>query len=230
MKNVYIYGLSDTISGQLRYIGKTLNVYRRLQRHINERHIHDSHKDRWIRNVIDCGGKIEIFIIDIVNEKTWVFWEQHYIAYFKFLGVKLTNGTNGGDEPPSTKGRKHSEYSKTKMSNSKKGKPIPWLNNVNPKTKEHLEKISNSLKGRKSPNKGKKFSEEFRNKLSNASTSKIKVVQLDQNNNVIKIWNSINEAQKTLQIRHISEVCNNKRYHKTSGGFFWKYYKENEEQ
>jgi len=160
MKKVYIYGLIDPSTNQLRYVGKTVDINRRYRRHINERFIHDSHKDRWIRKLIDNNLKPEIIILDIVSEVDWKFWEIHYISYFKHIGCNLTNGTNGGDQPPSTKGRRHLIESRIKMSNSKKGKPIPWLNGRK-RSEEHKKKLSESLKGRSSPNKGKKFNEEW---------------------------------------------------------------------
>ena len=52
------------------------------------------------------------------------------------------------------------------MSESKKGKPIPWLNNDKKRTEKHRKNLSKSLKGRTSPNKGKTFSDEYKLKLS----------------------------------------------------------------
>jgi group I intron endonuclease len=244
---VYIYGLIDPRTKELRYIGKSVDPRIRLRKHISERFQHDSYKDRWVRKLIDSESKPILFIIDIVEKSEWVFWEKFYISYFRGLGTRLTNSTNGGDQPPSTKGRKHTKKSREKMSKSKKGKPIPWLNNGEERTKKHRENLSKSLKGRVSNNKGKKFSKEYRKKLSKAhiglqsgekhpmygkhhseeSKKKIskaltlKVIQLSLNNEVIKIWDSIKEAQETLRIGHISTVCKGKR--KTSGGFKWKY-------
>ena len=220
---VFIYGLIEKNNNTLRYIGKTTDIKRRIRRHINERFLHDSHKDRWIRKMINDNDELDIIIIDIVDQTECQYWEKFYISYYKFIGCKLTNGTNGGDQPPSTKGRKHTEESKLKMSNTKKGKPIPWLNDGKERTEEHKKNLSKSLKGRISPNKNKKFDEERRKKLSESSTCKRKVKQIDLNDNVIKIWDSISEAQKTLQIRHISEVCRNVRNQKTAGGFKWEY-------
>ncbi len=220
---VFIYGLVQKNTNELRYVGKTTDINRRLKRHINERFLHDSYKDRWIRKLIDNNDEIEIIIIDLVEQTEWQYWEKFYINYYKFIGCNLTNGTNGGDQPPSTKGRKHTEESKLKMSNTKKGKPIPWLNNGKERSEKHRENLSKSLKGRQSPNKNKKFDEKRCKKLSEASTSKKKVKQIDLNGNLIKIWDSISEAQKSLQIRHISEVCRNVRNQKTAGGFKWEY-------
>jgi group I intron endonuclease len=221
--NVYIYGLVEPKTNTLRYVGKTTDLDRRLRRHINERFNNNSYKDRWIRKLIDNNEKPEIVLIDFVNNNDWQYWEKFYISYYKFIGCKLTNGTKGGDEPPSTKGRKHTEESKRKMSETKKGKSIPWLNNGKERSVTHKKNLSKSLKGRVSPNKGKKFDDNLKKKLSDASTTKKKVKQLDLNGNLIKIWDSINLAQNTLQIRHISEVCRKVKNHKTSGGFIWEY-------
>ena len=50
-----------------------------------------------------------------------------------------------------------------------------------------------------------------------------KVIQYDLYGNKLKIWNSINEAAKALNISatHISEVCRNLR--KTANKFYWQY-------
>lgn len=221
---VFIYGLVEKNTNKLRYIGKTTDPKRRIRRHINERFMHNTYKDRWIRKLIDCGEEPELILIDTVCKTEWQYWEKFYISYYKFIGCLLTNGTEGGDQPPSTKGRKHTEESKLKMSITKKGKPIPWLNNGSERSGQHRQNLSNSLKGRVSPNKNKKFNDEYKKKLSEASTTKKKVKQLDLNGNLIKIWDSIANAQKTLQIRHISEVCRNVNNNKTSGGYKWEYF------
>lgn len=56
-------------------------------------------------------------------------------------------------------------------------------------------------------------------------TSK-KVMQLDFNNNIIKIWNSISEAERKLGISnsHISSCCRHKKGFKSAGGYHWEYY------
>lgn len=223
MELVYIYGLVENKKNILKYVGKTTDIKRRIRRHITERFLHDSHKDRWIKKLINNNETIDIIILDEVPKSDWQYWEKFYISYYKYIGCELTNSTNGGDQPPSTKGRKHTEESKLKMSKTKKGKPIPWLNNGKERTEEHKKNLSKSLKGRQSPNKNKKFDEERCKKLSEASTSKKMVKQMDLQGNTIKIWDSISMAQKTLQIRHISEVCRNLKYHKTSGGYKWEY-------
>jgi len=53
--------------------------------------------------------------------------------------------------------------------------------------------------------------------------SKKKVGQYDKKDNLIKVWDSINEASHELGIQnsHITAVCKGRR--KTTGGFVWKY-------
>lgn len=56
----------------------------------------------------------------------------------------------------------------------------------------------------------------------NANAMAIKVLQIDKNTNeIIKEWNSMKEAEDTLNIKtHINEVISGKR--KSAGGFLWR--------
>jgi group I intron endonuclease len=174
-REVFIYGLIDPRTNQLRYIGKSINPKLRLRKHISERNLHDSYKDRWLRKLHENNLKPELIIIDLVTIDDWKYWEIFYILYFKSIGCILTNATNGGDEPPSTKGRKHTEEAKIKMSKTKKGKSIPWLNSK-PRTEKHKENLGKAHKGKLSNKKGKTYEEiygdeiafELREKLSNS--------------------------------------------------------------
>ena len=239
MDKVFIYGLIDPVTNQLRYVGKSVNPKSRFRKHIQESKNKQTYKDRWINSILN-GYKPELIIIDEVDLCNWEFWEKHYISYFKSIGCKLTNTTDGGDNPPNHKGRKRtkeeiekisksnlgkkrSEETKIKISQSKKGKKIPHLNNGKERSLSHRNNLSLSLKGRMSPNKGKEFSKEHKEKLSKSSTSKKSVIQMNLNNEIIKIWNSIADAQKELKIRHISDCCSNNGTYKTAGGYKWKY-------
>jgi hypothetical protein len=79
------------------------------------------------------------------------------------------------------------------------------------------------LKGKVSPNKNKKLNDEYKKNYQKPQQLK-KVKQMDLNGNLIKIWDLIANAQKTLQIRHISEVCRNVNNNKTSSGYKWEYF------
>lgn len=61
-----------------------------------------------------------------------------------------------------------------------------------------------------------------RNKYVSKKLSK-SIIQKDLNNNIIKIWDSISDVGKELEIStsHISSCCNKKRH--TTGGFRWEF-------
>lgn len=55
-----------------------------------------------------------------------------------------------------------------------------------------------------------------------------KVVQLDKNYNLIKIWECMSDAHRTLglSVSNISKCCINKKF--TTGNSYWRYYEEYE--
>jgi hypothetical protein len=102
------------------------------------------------------------------------------------------------------------------------------------KRKEVREKISKTLLGesnwirgkigKNAPMYGYKHTDESKQKIRDAALkllNKKQVNQYDLNNNFIKSWDSITQAEKTLNIHHISSVCSGKRNY--AGGFIWKY-------
>lgn len=239
MKIIYIYGLIDNVKNELKYVGKSINPQSRYRKHLQDSKQKISYKDKWISSLLNNNNKPELIIIDEVEENNWEYWEKYYISYFKFIGCKLTNILEGGENPPNHTGRKRTkeEIERISKSNlgkkrsletrknislSKKGKPIPHLNNGKKRSLSHRKKLSLSAMGRISPNKGKKYSDEYKKKLSRAhSHQKKEVIQMDLNNNIIKIWNSIADAKKAIKNNHISECCLGKI--KTAGGYKWKY-------
>jgi GIY-YIG catalytic domain len=95
---VYIYGLIDPITNQLRYVGKTIQKpYMRLSSHCCKTRTKGNHTECWIKSLIAKGYKPEMIIIDEADSDNWVFWEQFYISHYKSIGCNLTNFTEGGD-------------------------------------------------------------------------------------------------------------------------------------
>ena len=66
-------------------------------------------------------------------------------------------------------------------------------------------------------NKGKKMSTDYIQK----NYPKKKVNQYSLNNDFIKCWGSISQAEKELGITHISNCCRGKR--KSAGNYIWRY-------
>ena len=96
MRKVYIYGLVDKSKNELKYIGKSINPQSRYRKHLQDSNKKISYKDKWIYSLLENKNKPELLIIDEVNEDNWVFWEKHYISYYKSIGCKLTNISEGG--------------------------------------------------------------------------------------------------------------------------------------
>ena len=92
---------------------------------------------------------------------------------------------------------------------------------------ERRKKNSESHKGKTPWNKGKTSPPETRAKLSESHRGEKNhnaraVYQIDKTTGkIIKKWNCIKDAETSLKCRHIVACC--KGYHKTAGGYVWKY-------
>lgn len=148
---IYIYTLSDPISNEIRYVGKTINIEKRFYKHITENR-NNTYKEQWINGLKSKGFVPKIEILDIVDDGDWIFWEIWWISILKSWNIKLTNISVGGEGSPlsnetknkirlskiGTKGRlgtKNTEESRLRMSIARKGKK---------QTKEHVENRSKS--------------------------------------------------------------------------------------
>lgn len=98
MKETFIYALSCPLTSNVRYIGKTNNLNKRLSSHLCKSNLKKTtHKNNWINSLLNKNMKPIISILDIVPIDEWEFWEKFWIELFKTWGIKLTNSTNGGD-------------------------------------------------------------------------------------------------------------------------------------
>lgn len=129
-------------------------------------------------------------------------------------------------------GKKHSEETKKKMSNSAMGRKMSEgakeKLRINSKGNKHGLGYKHTEEARKAiSEKGKlwKRSKELGEKI---SLSKYKpIIQLDLEGNVIREWEAIKIASEELKISRtgISSCCNNKHGRKSTGGFKWKFKK-----
>lgn len=160
-----IYGLADPRDGMLRYVGWSSNGVERAKAR------HSAHCRNWEKVLETNGLKKQIVILqefpgltDNEANETMGRLETGWISYFKKLGFKLTNVTSGGE---GTVGRKLSEASRRKLSESRKGSGNPmygkkpysagkrgWMTGVT---------------GKDHPMHGYKHSEENRKKMSEAA-------------------------------------------------------------
>lgn len=180
------------------YIGKTYNLKVRLQNHIR-----DSKKSNPVvlgKAILKHGFenfKIEK-IEDNLDEKTAFLLEISWIQLLKITGHSLYNMTNGGE---GMSGKKMSEETKKKISESNKGKII---------SNESKLLMSLSKQGKNHHSFGKQRSEDTKRKISLSNIGKkTKMITDDQINNLKKmilnrenfniISKKLNLSSKTLR-------------------------------
>lgn len=152
---VNIYTLSDPITGEIRYVGKTVSMLNeRLSSHIYNTKRNNTRNTAWIKSLLKNGNKPVIELIETISDENWQFWEQHYISLFRSYGFNLNNHTLGGDLDNT--GKKWSPELREKHRLSRLNNPnYKWKKG--PMSQETKDKISLSMNGRPSGNKGKTF-------------------------------------------------------------------------
>jgi len=222
---VFIYGLIDPRTKEVRYVGKTEDLDKRLLRHIRENvDAPKTHKECWIRQLRNNGLVPEMKILATANKRTWIKIEKEYITRFNKRG-RLTNLTKGGENPPVHRGPRSVDWNLA-ISKALKGHSVSQI------TRDKL-----SVNGKKNPVnfwKGKKFSKLHSSRISKAKKgipmkeeTKLKiskpVVQLTRKEEFIREWSSAVAAGRGLSISkgNINSCLKGKR--KTAGNYIWKY-------
>lgn len=151
-RKIWIYGLIDPRNNEVKYVGKTFRLERRFKDHLNEKG--NTLKTAWIKKLKKLNLIPELFILDETNIEKCDDLEIYWICQMKTWGFSLKNMTNGGNGSygikPWNKGLKgvfhHTDESKNKMSEKRKGLKI-WLGKNH--TEESKQKMSEQRKGKK---------------------------------------------------------------------------------
>lgn len=136
-----IYLLIDPRTGECRYVGKSERGVRRAREHMQPAFLQrPQHCACWLRSLSAEGLRPEIEVVEsgVVDiDDAEMFW----IGYFRSLGCRLTNHTNGGG---GTSGYRKTVSAETrqKMSDAHKGKKF---------SAEHLANLSIAIKKRFTP-------------------------------------------------------------------------------
>ncbi len=131
--SIFVYGLADPVTGDIRYIGKSIRPNERLMNHCND---HAScHRTHWIQSLITKGQRPQLVILqELPDGANWQAIERQWIAKARSAGWALTNGTDGGDgvvnlcDEAKAKmlktwtGRKHKPESIAKMAAASRGR------------------------------------------------------------------------------------------------------------
>jgi len=135
MSGVYIYALCDPESNEIRYVGKAVDLRKRLALHVCERT--GTHKCKWVAKLAKRGLRPEIKELEFIPDAGDTGWQEKEIAWINRLrdfGCNLCNLLTGG-----IAGMSHSQETKNKISKSLKGKKF---------TEAHKEKIRQATIGR----------------------------------------------------------------------------------
>jgi hypothetical protein len=126
---IFIYTISDPVSGLVRYIGKTKNPHVRFRKHKTQNN--RTHICQWIKGLKTKGLPPIFEIIDECPSDNWDAKERHYIKLYRAVGAKLLNTMPGGEGGPTMLGRKLTEEQRKKIGDSKRGRPRPDMKGVN---------------------------------------------------------------------------------------------------
>jgi hypothetical protein len=127
MRIIVIYGLHDPRNDELRYIGKTARdrMMRRLWEHRSEAAMKENNpRNRWLRSLLRLGISPEMRVIEETTEAAWQECERRWISYFRQIGARLTNTTEGGEGGATCKGRKWTEERRKHISEMFKGHAV----------------------------------------------------------------------------------------------------------
>ena len=213
----FLYNLIDPITNEIKYVGYTKNPKRRIWEHIRDaKKGIKTYKCEWIRSLLD---KQNIPIMEVISEyenhNEIVYEEMKLIQEFRKIGYKLTNLTEGGDGQKGGKlkkshpfftyntGRRMSDESKLKLSESRKGIIF---------TEEHKIKLSNSKIGKKRSDSSKL----------KQSISRSNMIEVVCPNGETIIFNSVIDAVKFTGVNsnQIKKLINENR--KSRKGFLFK--------
>lgn len=96
---VRIYALSDPITGEVRYIGKTVkHIETRLSEHLSKSIKNPTnYKDSWVISLNNKGLKPLISVVEMCEKDCWEEREKYWIDYYRKIS-RLTNISDGGGE------------------------------------------------------------------------------------------------------------------------------------
>lgn len=223
------------------YIGQSWDVVHRKNHYSSslakgQKHLHNSLKKHGWDN-----HKFEI-VHELPNDVTQEVLDNYEILcinQYKECGFEMMNIREGG-----SKG-KHNSSTKQLISQNTKGIPRPTLLNriITKKTRDRIGKANSKPKPEgfgkliSLSNIGRKLTEEQKQKLRKPHNVKIptlqkgipklklckKIGKLDNNNQLIKMYNSVSEAalENNTSIGNISTVLKGKT--KTTAGYKWLY-------
>lgn len=210
-----VYKIINIINGKF-YIGSSENLERRRREHFRELKS-NRHANKKLQHSYNKYGKdnFKFEIIEYVKDVDSLFnieqkWLDELRPYDKCVGYNIATNTTSG-----MKGRKHSEETKRKFSEMRKGEKNCNFGKKMPR--EAVEKMRIKNSGENSVWYGRKHTPEELKNMSLGSKNKRPIICIETG----KIFDKISDACKdnNLDVSDILKVCNGTR--KSSGGYHW---------
>ena len=214
-----IYKITNFINNKS-YIGSGSSkngVQKRLVHH-KYTLISNTHCNKFLQRAFNKYG-IENFTIELLEATNKLNTLEKEQYYFDTLKPEYNILEVAG----SPKGKKHSMETKKKMSekrqlfydtNPDKRKEMSFIKKGTVFTKEHREAMSKAKIGKALNSKCY---------INSSKTNRVPILQLSKENILIKEWDSITEACKSLGIKNQNVNAVLKGINKTCGNFKWKY-------
>ena len=174
-----VYALIDPRTNELRYIGKSkADSLRRAKSHTSKKSLKlRDHCHSWLRSLVSAGFRPDVEVLErgIASMEDLSEAERFWIAYFRFIGSRLTNMTDGGEGGSGSKSLETRRLIGEKNRIALRGN-VPWNKGktdcFSPETIERWKKArrgrkqsqetrnkrANKLRGRKNPTAGPKIS------------------------------------------------------------------------
>ena len=177
MKIQGIYKIVNCINNKV-YIGQSIDIYKRFRNHkynLQKNILHPLYNSFRKYGIVNFEFIIIEEVISIQNlDNREQYWLDHYKSYDKEHGYNLRSKAESNKGYKHTKGKKHSEETKAKISSSTKKRHAEdpeYTNKIINSNKNRIvsdetkRKISLANKGKPARNKGKKMSEEHKRNL-----------------------------------------------------------------
>lgn len=98
IQTTFLYALCDPRPGDTHvYIGKADDPETRLWEHRRKLPREKNYKAHWWRQLRDMGMVPSLEVLKEVPFDEWEYWEREYIRWYRALGWKVVNATDGGE-------------------------------------------------------------------------------------------------------------------------------------
>lgn len=234
VQGVYFYRLEHPISGEIRYVGKTVKPYRRRESHISpcRNATFKHHLANWLRQLFAAGLKPIFRIIDYLVQEAAHQWEDReraLIGDYRAQGYPLTNIAEGGEGAASygRLGKTNSPEHLAKTRAGRLGKPVHrkdpegWAQRKREGTKRYYSELKQTgIIVKRGP-----ASEETKRRISEANRARTSpknaVIQLDLVGNELMRYDSQTAAAKAVGVSASCITSVLKGRTQTAAGFKW---------